>query len=116
MGKIWWESTHATYLRSRQLEQINWEEFQDVFYSQYFSATIKSKKKTKFLLLKLHEVMSVVEDQTQFLSLEKFAPGNFDTEIERATQFVSGLYINFRSVVPSFTCSTLAGVVMRALE
>lgn len=43
MGKIWWDSTLIAYLETRPLDQISWDEFNDVFYILYFSAIVKSQ-------------------------------------------------------------------------
>lgn len=38
-------------MEGKALEQIAWDEFREVFYSHYFSATIQAKKKIEFLSL-----------------------------------------------------------------
>lgn len=58
----------------------------------------------------------MLEYQAKFLMLERFPLGSFASERERATQFVSGLHISLRVVVATFSCSTVAEAVMRALE
>lgn len=51
LGKIWWESTHTAFLKARALELILWDEFQDVFYAQYFFKTVRANMKMEFLSL-----------------------------------------------------------------
>lgn len=51
MDRLWLDSAHTAFLEDRDLEQITWDEFR-VFYSYYFSATIRAKKKMDFLYLR----------------------------------------------------------------
>lgn len=58
-----------------------------MFYAQYFSATVKAKKKMEFVLLLQHEGMSVAEYQARLLMLERFVPSNFFGEREQECSF-----------------------------
>lgn len=102
MGKLWWDFAHISFLEDIGLEQIAWAEFREFLYSEYFSATIKTKKEMKFLSLHQIEGTLVEEFQSKFLMLERFAPGRFTLDRKRAAQFVTGLHINLRSVVTTF--------------
>lgn len=115
MGKIWWKLAHSTYVQSRLLEHISWQEFKAVCYAQYFSTTVQNRKRYEFLAVEERD-MIVVEYQTIFFTLERFALGSFTTKKERAKKFVTELRLRIQSVVSSFACATLTVVVMRALE
>lgn len=48
-SQIWWESIQSTYLGIHPLEWISWEEFGEVFYNYFFSATVVEKKRIEFM-------------------------------------------------------------------
>ena len=83
---------------------------------QYFIEVVRSQKKMEFLTLRQTEDTSVAEYQARFLTLERFAPGGFVSERERASQFVAGLRLSIGSIVATFSCATLSEAVMRALQ
>lgn len=85
-----------------------------MFYDQYYSSTVQSRKKQEFLTLDQMDKM-IVEYQARLLTLERFDPDNFAQERDRAEKFVAGLRLSIQSIVSSFDCTTLALVVMRAL-
>lgn len=85
---------HTTFLQGRALEQISWLEFREVFYSQYFLATLRAKMKMEFLSLRQIEVISMAKYQARFITLERFALGSFLSKKEQAAQFVSSLCIS----------------------
>ena len=58
----------------------------------------------------------MAEYQARFRTLERFAPGYFVSERERASQFVVGLRLSIGSIVATFSCATLSEAVMRALQ
>ena len=58
----------------------------------------------------------MAEYQVRFLTLERFAPGCFISERERASQFVAGLRLSIGSIVAMFSCAMLSEAVMRALQ
>lgn len=70
----------------------------------------------EFLLLRQIERTSMEVNHARFFMLERFAPSNFSSERERAAEFVSELRISLRAMVATFSYSTLAEAVMRALE
>lgn len=67
-GQTCWESTHTAFLGTRALDQISWDEFREFFYSQYFSSSIREKKKMKFLSLRQKKHISIAEYQTRLFS------------------------------------------------
>lgn len=87
IGKIWWKLAHSTYVYCRLLEHISSQEFKVVFYAQYFSTTIRNRKRHEFLALEGRD-MIVAKYQTRFFTLERFALGSFTTKKERAEKFV----------------------------
>lgn len=60
--------------------------------------------------------MTVLEYQTRFFTLMRFALDSFDTERERTEKFAPRLRLNFQSMVSLFVCATLIVAVMRVLE
>lgn len=91
IGRFWWDSTRTTFLEGRAHEQITWDEFIEVFYSQYFSSTIKVKKKMDFLSLRQQESMPTVEYQFRFLLLERFVSGS-------VSSYLPNLYQDYASI------------------
>lgn len=61
------------------------------------------------------EGTSVAEYLSRFLILKRFAPGNFASERELPPKLCP-VYASLGAVVATFSCSTLAEVVMRTLE
>lgn len=49
--QIWWRFVLASSLGSHRMEEIAWEEFHKVFYSQFFSATVIEEEKIEFMAL-----------------------------------------------------------------
>lgn len=66
--------------------------------------------------MSLEEDIYVADYQARFLTLERFTPSSFASKRESAAQFVLGLLISIYTISVMFSCSTLAEVVMRALE
>lgn len=52
LGKLWWDSAHTTFLEEKVRELNTRDELREVFYSHYFSAIFKAKKKMEFLPLR----------------------------------------------------------------
>ena len=46
LGQIWWDNTHLNVFKMRAIELITYMEFRREYHRKYFSATVRSKKKT----------------------------------------------------------------------
>lgn len=57
-------------------EEITWEEFREVFYNQFFSATVIKEEKIEFMALE-QKGMTVVVYHVRFLALKRYAPSSF---------------------------------------
>lgn len=64
---------------SRRTEEIAWEEFREVFYNQYFSATVTEEKKIESMDMEQKE-MTVAKYHVRFVTLERFTPDTFETK------------------------------------
>lgn len=52
MDRLWHDSAQTAFLKGKTLEQITQDEFQEVFYSQYFFTIVRVKTKMKLLSLR----------------------------------------------------------------
>ncbi|RVW68327.1 Transposon Ty3-I Gag-Pol polyprotein [Vitis vinifera] len=79
IADFWWESMKRVY----DIEVMTWEEFERIFLSKYFREVAKHAKMMKFKHL-IQETMSVLEYESHFLKLSRFALGMISEEEEKA--------------------------------
>ncbi|KAI5345183.1 hypothetical protein L3X38_013060 [Prunus dulcis] len=92
---------------------LTWEEFQRVFFDQFYPHSYKNEKKSEFLHLRQGS-MSVLEYEHKFNELSRFAPELVTTEEDRCTRFEEGLWLDIQAVVTANTYPTMRALAQAA--
>ncbi|BBG92534.1 cold shock domain protein 1 [Prunus dulcis] len=92
---------------------LTWEEFQRVFFDQFYPHSYKNAKKSEFLHLKQGS-MSVLEYEHKFIELSRFAPELVTTEEDKCTRFEEGLWLDIQAVVTATTYPTMRALAQAA--
>ena len=79
---FWWESMKRVY----DTEMMIWEEFERTFLSKYFGEVAKHAKRMEFEHL-IQGTMSMLEYESRFSELSRFALGMINEEGEKARRF-----------------------------
>ena len=79
---FWWESMKIVY----DTEVMTWEEFERIFLGKYFGETTKHAKMMEFEHL-IQGTMSMLEYESRFSELSRFALGMINEEGEKARRF-----------------------------
>ena len=95
---------------------LEWPEFYNVFVERFMPESLRDTKVREFELLKQTEGMSVLEYDTKFNQLARYAPHMVVTDNMKAKRFANGLkeYL-FRAVLLTRT-STYSDVLDTALR
>lgn len=102
-------------LGGRRTEEISWEKFREVFFRQFFPATMVEEKRIEFVALEQID-MSVAEYYAIFQALERFAPCSFQSERQRAAKFMRELCLSLHLMMSMLHYTTLDEATARALE
>ncbi|XP_034695617.1 uncharacterized protein LOC117921767 [Vitis riparia] len=81
-ANFWWESMKRVY----DTEVMTWEEFERIFLGKYFGEVAKHAKRMEFEHL-IQGTMSVLEYESRFSELSRFALGMISEEGEKARSF-----------------------------
>ncbi|BBH02493.1 hypothetical protein Prudu_013073 [Prunus dulcis] len=106
----WWKAVRRGYANPAVL---TWEEFQRVFFDQFYPHSYKNEKKSEFLHLRQGS-MSVLEYEHKFNELSRFAPELVTTEEDRCTRFEEGLWLDIQAVVTANTYPTMRALAQAA--
>ncbi|XP_034695706.1 uncharacterized protein LOC117921863 [Vitis riparia] len=79
---FWWESMKRVY----DTKIMTWEEFERIFFGKYFGEVVKHAKNMEFEHL-IQGTMSVLEYESRFSELSRFALGMISEERENARRF-----------------------------
>ncbi|XP_010663868.1 uncharacterized protein LOC104882405 [Vitis vinifera] len=79
---FWWESMKIVY----DTEVMTWEEFERIFLGKYFGEVAKHAKMMEFEHL-IQGTMSMLEYESRFSELSRFALGMINEEGEKARRF-----------------------------
>ncbi|XP_024042657.1 uncharacterized protein LOC112099526 [Citrus clementina] len=85
--EYWWDSIK----RIHDEATIQWVEFKEHFYNNYFSETVRSTKRREFVYLQQGR-MSVLEYIQKFDELSQYAPHMVATEDLKKDHFMQGLH------------------------
>src|SRR4029450_5550307 len=109
-AKRWWKSIANRY----DIEVMDWNTFETLFFEKYFPVTMKDSMRREFLNLS-QGTMTVMEYETRFTSLARFAKEMIPTEELKVKQFIGGLRLNLRDKVGILGWTSYATVVERTL-
>ena len=90
-AQVWWNWAKT----SRDLEEMTWAEFHDLFMAKYFPDTARHAKAQEFLELK-QGTMTVLEYVARFMELARFADDYFATDMAKVRRFKNGLKLSIR--------------------
>ena len=107
---FWWESMKRVY----DTEVMTWEEFERIFLGKYFGKVAKHTKRMKFEHL-IQGTMSVLEYESRFSELSRFALGMISEEGEKTRRFQQGLRLAIRNRLVSLAIRDYYELVKRAL-
>lgn len=107
-ARVWWD----TVVKSKDETQMDWEEFEALFYDKYFPYVVKKALQREFLELKQGS-LTVREYESRFSKLLRFAPA-FDEELT-ARRFEEGLADHIGMYVVASTHKTLVEAVHCAM-
>ena len=114
-ARIWWSSVQNSIFAHRQPQDITWEEFRAEFDGKYFPPNIRKRKEREFQTLR-QGPMTVVQYETRFRALERFAPDLVSTEERRIERFYEGLHHEIRMAYLDRKFATFGDVVRAAGE
>ncbi|KAJ9672728.1 hypothetical protein PVL29_026082 [Vitis rotundifolia] len=107
---FWWESMK----RVHDIGVMTWEEFERIFLSKYFGEVAKHAKRMEFEHL-IQGTMSVLEYESRFSELSRFALGMISDEGEKARRFQQGLRPAIRNRLVPLAIRDYSELVKRAL-
>ncbi|KAL6331976.1 hypothetical protein AAG906_020329 [Vitis piasezkii] len=107
---FWWESMKRVY----DTEVMTWEEFERIFLGKYFGEVAKHAKRMEFEHL-IQGTMSVLEYESRFSELSRFALGMISEEGEKARRFQQGLRPAIRNRLVPLAIRDYSELVKRAL-
>ncbi|XP_034701176.1 uncharacterized protein LOC117926612 [Vitis riparia] len=107
---FWWESMKRVY----DTEVMTWEEFERIFLGKYFGEVAKHAKRMEFEHL-IQGTMSVLEYESRFSELSRFALGMISEEGEKARRFQQGLRPTIRNRLVPLAIRDYSELVKRAL-
>ena len=81
-ANFWWESMKRVF----DTEVMTWEEFERIFLGKYFEEVAKHSKRMEFEHL-IQGPMSVLEYESRFSKLYRFALGMISEEGEKTRRF-----------------------------
>ena len=103
----WW------LLTLERESNMTWQKFIEVFNKKYCPNSLREQKAAEFLILEQGN-MTVVEYETKFTSLGRFATYVINTEERKARKFERGLRKFIRDPIEMQRLSTYAEVIDRA--
>ena len=92
--ELWWRSIWD----SRDISDMTWEVFCQLFLERHFSVVIKDHKRLEFIKL-IQGNMLVSEYEVKFTALSRFAFEMVKDEELRCRRFETGLNLSIRSYV-----------------
>ncbi|RVX08378.1 Transposon Tf2-8 polyprotein [Vitis vinifera] len=107
---FWWESMKRVY----DTEVMTWEEFERIFLGKYFGEVAKHAKRMEFEHL-IQGTMLVLEYESRFSELSRFALGMISEEGEKARRFQQGLRPAIRNRLVPLAIRDYSELVKRAL-
>ena len=107
---FWWESMKIVY----DTDVMTWEEFERIFLGKYFGEVAKHAKRMEFEHL-IQGTMSVLEYESHFSELSRFALGMINEEGKKARRFQQGLRPAIRNRLVLLAINDYSELVKRAL-
>ena len=110
----WYKSLLRSQLASSPT--LDWSKFYNAFVERFMPESLRDAKAREFELLKQTEGMSVLEYDTKFNQLARYAPHMVVTDNMKAKRFANGLKEYLFRVVPLTRTSTYSDVLDMTLR
>ena len=88
-SQVWWDWIKAL----RDLEEMTWEEFHELFMGKFFLASARHAKAWEFLELR-QRTMAVLEYMANFTELARFVDDYVATDMAKVRRFKDGLKLS----------------------
>ena len=109
-ANFWWESMKRVY----DIDVMTWKEFERLFLDIYFGEVAKHAKRMEFEHL-IHRTMLVLEYESRFLELSRFAMGMISEKGEKSKRFQQGLRPTIRNRLVPLAIKDYSKLVKRSL-
>ena len=112
-SQVWWDWVKT----SRDLEEMIWAEFHELFMSKYFPATARHSKAREFLKLK-QGMMIVMEYVAKFTEIARFTDNYVATDMAKVRKFKDGLKLSIWGKIVRFLLQDMDSMARtsRAIE
>ena len=109
-SQVWWDWVKT----SRDLEEMTWAEFHELFMGKYFPAISRYAKAQEFLELK-QGAMTMIEYVAKFTELARFANDYVATDVDKVRRFESGLRLSIRGRIMGLHLQDMDSMVRMTL-
>ena len=109
-AQVWWKWART----SRDLEELTWAEFQELFMVKYFPDTARHAKAQEFLELK-QGTMIVMEYVARFMELARFTDDYVATDMAKVRRFENELKLSIRGRIIGLRLQDMDSMVGTAL-
>ena len=109
-AQIWWNWANT----SRDLEEMTWTEFQELFMGKYFPDIARHPKAQEFLELK-QGTMTAMDYMARFTELARFADDYVVTDMAKVRRFENGLKLSIRGRIVGLRLQDMVSMVGTAL-
>ena len=109
-AQVWWNWAKTF----RDLEEMTWAEFQDLFMGKYFPDTARHAKDQEFLELK-QRMMIVMVYVARFMELARFANNYVATDMAKVRRFENGMKLSIRGRIVGLHLQDMDSMVGTAL-
>ena len=103
---MWWNWEKT----SKDLEEMTWVEFHEVFMGKYFPDTARHAKAQEFLELK-QGAMTMMEYVARFTELARFADDYVATDLAKVRRFENGLRLSIRGRIVGLRLQDMDSIV-----
>ena len=109
-AQVWWKWARTF----RDLEEMTWAKFQELFMGKYFPDTARHAKAQEFLELK-QGAMIVMDYVARFTELARFANDYVATDMAKLRRFENGLKLSIRGRIVGLRLQDMDSMVGTAL-
>ena len=109
-AQVWWNWAKT----SRDLEEMTWAEFQQLFMDKYFLDTARHAEAQEFLKLK-QGTMTVIEYVARFTELARFADDYVAMDMAKVRRYENGLKLSIRGRIIGLHLQDMDSMVRIAL-
>ncbi|MQL81657.1 hypothetical protein Taro_014123, partial [Colocasia esculenta] len=108
-----WRVQRQTHFQGQRLDQITWQQFLEVFHSEYFPDYARRERRDQFHEL-VQDDLAVTQYHQRFVRLLRHVPHVAGSEQACAERFITGLRPDLRWGVTAHMCATLGEAVAKA--